>query len=146
MLLSKEFNEIASGSADIDRTIRIWDLDKGVILKTLKGHWHGINCLAVIPSKNELVSSASSMNSWTKIWDLNNSSCKQTLRGPWYIRCMCLIPNTNVAVTSSGEKDIKIWDLKRDKCLCEFEGHTSSVNCFVFLKNFDEFSNKKLKV
>ena len=71
------------------------------------------------------------------------------MRGPWYVRCMVLVPRTNVAVVSSGEKSIRVWDLKRDENLCEFEGHDSSVNALVLIAvaapTEDTSNNKKFK-
>ena len=145
--------EIASGASNTDRTIKIWDYLKGECLRTLKGHWHAINCLSLMQHINCLVSAASSLNSWTKVWDLTRGECLRELRGPWYVRCMVLVPRTNVALVSSDDKCVKVWDMKRDKCLCEFEGHGSSVNALVLISgnrmNFsckEEITNcKKLK-
>jgi WD40 repeat protein len=160
-LVQLSSNEIASGSANTDRTIRIWDFVKGVCLRILKGHWHAINCLSLMTQPQHqhhhnstgvnchLVSAASSLNSWTKVWDLSRGECVREMRGPWYVRCMVLVPRTNVAVVSSGEKSVRVWDLKRDENLCEFEGHDSSVNALVLIAQDDisnsSSNNKKLK-
>ena len=152
-LVQLSSSEIASGSANTDRTIRIWDFVKGVCLRILKGHWHAINCLSLMTHHTSinchLVSAASSLNSWTKVWDLSRGECVREMRGPWYVRCMVLVPRTNVAVVSSGEKSIRVWDLKRDENLCEFEGHDSSVNALVLIAVAaaaeDTSNNKKLK-
>ena len=154
-LVQLSSSEIASGSANTDRTIRIWDFVKGVCLRVLKGHWHAINCLSLMTHHTSinchLVSAASSLNSWTKVWDLSRGECVREMRGPWYVRCMVLVPRTNVAVVSSGEKSIRVWDLKRDENLCEFEGHDSSVNALVLIAVAapddisDSSNNKKMK-
>ena len=152
-LVQLSSSEIASGSANTDRTIRIWDFVKGVCLRTLKGHWHAINCLSLMTHHTSinchLVSAASSLNSWTKVWDLSRGECVREMRGPWYVRSMVLVPRTNVAVVSSGEKSVRVWDLKRDENLCEFEGHDSSVNALVLIavaaSTEDTSNNKKSK-
>ena len=152
-LVQLSSSEIASGSANTDRTIRIWDFVKGVCLRVLKGHWHAINCLSLMTHHTSinchLVSAASSLNSWTKVWDLSRGECVREMRGPWYVRSMVLVPRTNVAVVSSGEKSVRVWDLKRDENLCEFEGHDSSVNALVLIAvaapTEDTSNNKKLK-
>ena len=83
------------------------------------------------------------------MWDLSRGECVREMRGPWYVRSMVLVPRTNVAVVSSGEKSVRVWDLKRDENLCEFEGHDSSVNALVLIdvaaSTDDTSHNKKSK-
>ena len=103
-------NRFASGSCD--NTIRIWDVNYFVCLKTivtdhLDDGVFGLKSL----SSNRL---ASGSRGDIKIWNLETGECMQTLNPPSiyfdYIGCLASLPNGNL-VSSGHEDSIKVWDL-----------------------------------
>ena len=66
---SKDVSTIASGS--LDKTVRLWSINKGEPLKTLSGHTDGISSLAFSPDGKTLASGSS--DGTILLWDTTNS-------------------------------------------------------------------------
>ena len=64
-------------SASSDRTVKVWDLRSGQVLRTLAGHTGGVNSVAV-SGDGRLALSASSDRT-VKVWDLETGQCLATL-------------------------------------------------------------------
>ena len=64
-------SKIVSGS--YDGIIKVWDLNTGKLLNTLKGHSDMVGSLAVTPDNNEIVSASS--DSTIRVWDVNTGKC-----------------------------------------------------------------------
>ena len=71
-------NRIVSGSDDY--MIKIWNLDTGECLKTLRGHEDSVTCFELYDER--LISG--SWDGLIKIWDINSSECIKTLTGHTY--------------------------------------------------------------
>ncbi len=60
-------------------TVRLWNLDTGACLKTLEGHTHYVDSVALTPDGRRALS-----GSWDKtlrLWDLDTGDCLKTLEG-----------------------------------------------------------------
>jgi WD40 repeat protein len=55
-------------SASEDRTLKVWDLERGKELETLAGHSEAVKAAAVTPDGKRAVSA--SMDQTLKVWDL----------------------------------------------------------------------------
>jgi WD40 repeat protein/HEAT repeat protein/uncharacterized protein YjbI with pentapeptide repeats len=64
-------------SGGLDATIRIWSMDNGEILSTLRGHTNSVNSLSLSDKSNVLVSGSN--DGTVKIWQLNPGKCIQTI-------------------------------------------------------------------
>jgi WD40 repeat protein len=105
-LVSIPIDRIASGSKD--ETIKIWDLNQGIYLKTLTGHKHWINTLIFIERDNSLISG--SFDKSIKIWEVNDFQCIKTIQVEDGITSLLLLPSGYFA--SGAYNNIKIWDTK----------------------------------
>ncbi len=76
--LSKNGNTVASGSDDY--MIKIWNLETGECIKTLRGHEDSVTCFEMYDEK--LISG--SWDGLIKIWDLKKNECIQNLEGHTY--------------------------------------------------------------
>jgi WD40 repeat protein len=110
-LISLTSNRIVSGSNDT--TIKVWDLNQGICLKTLTEHKHWINTLIFIERDNSLVSG--SYDKSIKIWEVNDFQCRKTIQFKHRIRSLLLLPGGYFA--SGGYNSIKIWDTKNYECI-----------------------------
>ena len=75
--ISKDGKTIVSGSGD--SSIKIWDRATGKLLKTLKGHTHGISSVTISTDGKYIVSS--SLDGSVKIWDRESGKLIKTLTG-----------------------------------------------------------------
>ena len=55
-------------SASWDKTLKVWDLATGAVLRTLEGHTSSVNAVAVTPDDQRAVSA--SWDKTLKVWDL----------------------------------------------------------------------------
>lgn len=100
-----------------DKQIKIWNINTGDCLKTLKGHSNTICCLKVL--FNERLVSGSSDDT-IKLWDLNTGDCLKTLIGHSdTVRCIEQLSEEEI-ISGSEDRTIKIWDLSTGDCLKTF--------------------------
>ena len=112
-------------SASRDKSIKVWDLEAGKCLKTIKNQ-QPIIANALIPN-NKFISAFE--NKTIKIWDLNTYECINTLESEADVLSLCLI-NENHIACSCDDGSINIWDLttltkvkssKKDDCLLKLK-------------------------
>ncbi len=105
---------IASGSDDC--TIKLWDIETGECLKTLKGHSGLIHSLAITLDGRQIIS-GSLME--TKIWDLQSGECLKNIKQQEpasytdddYITSFQVISSDgNTIVSSNYYEEIRVWN------------------------------------
>ena len=115
---------LASGS--FDRSIRLWDLQTGSLMRTLAGHRDAVRSVAFSPDGTILVSGSSDKT--IKVWDVATGQLSRTLTGH-------IGPVWSVAISldgktlASGSYDgaIKLWDLTSGQLLNTLPEHYDSV-------------------
>ena len=113
-------------SGAIDRTLKIWDLDRGTCTSTLKGHDDRIWAVAVTPDGKRAVSGAN--DDTVKLWDLDSGACTHTLKGHAnMVLAVAVTPDGKRAVSGSYDKTLKLWNLDSGQCIGTFEGHSKVV-------------------
>jgi len=105
---------IVSGSAD--KTIKIWDFEKGEEIRTLRGHQKHVSSVFVTPDKKHIVSG--SFDKTIKIWDFKEGKEIRTLKGHTdMVLSVFVTPDGKYIVSGSGDQDIIIWDFEKGKCI-----------------------------
>ena len=66
-------------SGSEDPTLKVWDLEQGALLATLKGHGDGVWAVAVTPDGRRAVSGSADRT--LKVWDLEQGALLATLEG-----------------------------------------------------------------
>ena len=94
---------MASGSHD--KTIKIWCVCCGTLVRTLTGHTYVVRSLAKI-SENLL---ASGSYREIKIWDFNDGTLVRTLTGHTDIVMSLAKLSENLMASGSDDNTIKIW-------------------------------------
>jgi WD40 repeat protein len=69
-------------TASNDKTIKVWRLDTGALLKTLEGHIQGVCCLAM----NDGLLYSGSFDSTIMKWDIKDMACVNTYKGHIEVR------------------------------------------------------------
>lgn len=105
-----------SGSAD--KTVKVWNLQTGKIIRTLTGHTGEISSVAVSPDGNFLaVGISDTPRSNVKVWHLPSGKLIHTLIGhnkP--VNVVAISPDGQVL--ASGSNKIKIWNLQKGDRVC----------------------------
>ncbi len=78
--LKKKKDNVLIAKDDLNTTtIKVWDMETGACLHTLKGHRDAIYALAVTADGSGLVSGAN--DGKIKVWDLDSWKCRHTFSG-----------------------------------------------------------------
>jgi WD40 repeat protein len=93
-------------SASGDSTLKVWDLETGNCLRTLKGHTDEVICMKL--NGNRLVSGSSDHS--VRIWDIAVGKCERTLRGhsDWVYS---LDMQGNHIYSASWDGSLRIWEI-----------------------------------
>lgn len=113
-------NVVMTGS--YDKTVRIWNLETGELIRTLEGHTRCVRALQFDSAK--LVTGA--MDNTLKIWDWHAGRCIRTLEGHTG-GVLSLHFDSRVLASGSTDHTIRVWNFKAGEC-CTLTGHTEWVN------------------
>ena len=114
---------IASGSED--NTIKLWEVETGRLLRTLRGHNRDVNSICYSPD-GKYIASGSNDNR-IKLWEVKTGECVKTLGGfIGYVNSVCYSPDGKYI--ASGSNTIKLWDVKSGECIKTLSGHNDDVN------------------
>jgi WD40 repeat protein len=145
-------------TASYDLTARIWDVESGEELHTLKGHTghsSGVNSAAFSPDGKKIVTTGSDglargpendANAFAydhtlfpngigtvRIWDAETGKEIHKLEGyKWGASNAAFSPDGKKVVANGGENYVLIWDADTGKVLQKLEGHTENVYSAVF--------------
>ncbi|BBD59441.1 serine/threonine protein kinase [Nostoc sp. HK-01] len=122
--ISQNGKTLVSGSSD--KTIKIWNLADGSLIRTISGHNSGVIAVAISPDNQTLVSSSNDQT--IKIWNLETGTLIHTLKGhEGAVWSIAISPDGQTLVSGSGDKTIKIWNLKTGQLVKKLTSHLSSV-------------------
>ncbi|MGF1935494.1 MAG: WD40 repeat domain-containing protein [Nostoc sp. ChiQUE02] len=132
VVISPDSESLVSGCAD--KTIKVWNLKTGKLIRTLTEDLGEISSVAISSDGHFLaVGSCQHPRSNVKVWNLNSRKLLHTLLGHQKpVNCLTISPDGQIL--ASGSNKIKIWNLhKGDACggLCQricTLWHSSAVN------------------
>ena len=113
-----------SGSAD--KTVKLWDVETGDLLRTFEGHSDDV--LSVAFSSDGKKALSASKDKTLKLWDTEAGQLLKTLEGHAdAVTSAALLADGEKALSGSRDKTIKLWDLATGQPLRTFEGHSDEV-------------------
>ena len=97
-----------------DGVIRVWDLEAGTEVSAMRVHGvqSRIHTISLLPPHRQAACCAD--DGTVSVWDYNTGQELRTFysaAGPF--SHLCTAPNNGRAITSSGNNELKIWDLSR---------------------------------
>lgn len=100
-----------------DGRIRLWSLETGQCLTTLKGHLEKVKSVQITPDGQFAVSGSDDQT--VKVWDLESGTCVGTLEGHQsYVQSVAISPDgTLIASTGFNDFSVRLWDRKTATCL-----------------------------
>jgi WD40 repeat protein len=100
-------------SGGFDKTVRVWDLDTGDLLKTLRGHSGPVNCVACIPSRRPAIISGGVEGSIV-IWCLETGAQLGKIESAHseQVKSVSVTLRPRLLIVSGGyDGKTKVWDL-----------------------------------
>jgi U3 small nucleolar RNA-associated protein 13 len=108
--------------------MKIWDLEKGECIRTLKAHDAPIIVMD-IDSSSTLVATGSA-DATIKVWDIDKGYCTHNLRGHGGVVSAVKFHNYKGKwYLASGADDcqVRVWDLQSNKCIAVLQSHVSVI-------------------
>jgi len=134
-------------SASSDKTIKLWNVVSGSLVRTLKGHSQSV--LSVCFSPDSKIIASSSSDSTAKLWDSNSGKLIRTLRGTSdynfdIVNSVSFSPDGKYIVAASYEIDL--WEIASGKRIWSVWGHWAPHVLKLYPSNSISFSpdGKKL--
>ncbi len=95
-------------SASSDTTVRVWDVEKGVLMHTLVGHMGIVHILAVMPLSDMLASA--SYDKTVRVWDTKDGALIHTL-DVGLLSSLIVLPNNWLVTSMFCENTMPgVWD------------------------------------
>jgi WD40 repeat protein len=111
-------SKLASGSDG--HMVKLWDLNTGQELQSLKGHLGVVTSVAFSPDGERLATG--SKDKTVKLWDLNTGRESLTLKGhSEEVTSVAFSPDGQKLASGSGQKTVKFWDINNNKELLTLE-------------------------
>ncbi|QDT92515.1 SUMF1/EgtB/PvdO family nonheme iron enzyme [Gimesia algae] len=129
-------------SVEKDNTLRVWSLENGTLVRTLKGpsdptSTDFVSCLALMPDGKSAISSSTLSNDYTlKVWSLSDGRILQSLEGySDLISCVAVTPDGQHAISGSKNNTLQLWDLSSGKLVRILSGHSDRISCVAVTPN-----------
>lgn len=120
---------LASGSAD--RTIKLWDISIGQVVRTLQGHSYGVSTVVFSADGQTLISK--DVGQTIKLWNTQTGQCLRTFKGyssgVWSI---AFSPDGQTVIGSGEDQMVKLWNVRTGQCLKVLKGHKNWVTSVAF--------------
>jgi WD40 repeat protein len=117
---------LVSGSQD--KTIKLWNLRTGQLLRTIKGHAGAVTSVALSPNGETLVSG--SEDKTIKLWNVSTGKLSKTLAGHAGGVKSVVISRDGKILASSGDYEdntIKLWNLATGKLMQSLPENSNAI-------------------
>lgn len=122
-------------SGSWDKTLRLWDIERGITSTVFKGHKHDVMSVAFSADNRQIISSSrdKTIRLWNTLgeckWVQESSTSGNKSHTEW-VSTVQFSPTTNNPVIVSGGWDakVKVWHLSNFHLKSNFDGHNSQVN------------------
>ncbi|TPX53632.1 hypothetical protein SeMB42_g00650 [Synchytrium endobioticum] len=113
-----------------DRAVRLYDLERGVAVKTFTGHQLSVSRTVFSPLGNLIVSG--SKDSTIRFWDVVSGVCIRTITSHLgEVTSVEMSSNGREMLSSSKDNSNRLWDLRMTRPIRKFKGHQNTSKNFV---------------
>ncbi|KAI8072212.1 WD40-repeat-containing domain protein [Gilbertella persicaria] len=114
----------ATGSQD--KTAKLWNVDTGELIGTMKGHKRGVWSAQFSPVDQVLATSSGDKT--VKIWSLKDFTCLKTFEGHTNSVLRVNFLSAGMQLVSAGSDGlVKVWTIKTNECASTLDNHTQKV-------------------
>ena len=113
-------------SGSDDRTVRVWDLRRGVLERTLIGHSDWVRAVAVLRDGERLVSASDDRT--LRVWRIATGKQERSIEVHAWIRALIGLP-CGKRVASVSDDRAMIWNLDVGAVESVLRDHRAEVNC-----------------
>lgn len=118
-------------SGGLDKTIKLWDVAAGKLLRTFNLRNAVLSSVAFSPDGWRVLSSGS--DGIVRGWDTFTGQELFRLVGHTdAVSCVAVSPDGDRAASAGHDGTVRVWDVRLKKELRRFQGHTGNVLCVAF--------------
>jgi WD40 repeat protein/tRNA A-37 threonylcarbamoyl transferase component Bud32 len=129
VVFSPDGSMLASGSED--KTIKLWEVGSGSLIRTLEGHNRGVKSVVFSPDGSMLASG--SEDKTIKLWEVGSGRLLRTLEGHNRgVKSVDFSPDGRMIASGSRDRTIKLWEVGSGSLIRTLEGHNRAVSSVVF--------------
>ncbi len=111
---------LASGSTD--KTIKLWEVGTGQLVRTLSGHKWPVDSVSFSPDGRLLASG--SRDKTIKLWEVETGREVRTLSEHEYeVRSVSFSPDGRLLASGSDDTTVKLWEVETDREARTLSGH-----------------------
>lgn len=123
-------------TAGSDAAVKLWRVDDGTLLHTMRGHSDFVNGLAFTTDGSMLASAAGLMDKTIKLWRVSDGGLIRTLQGIHAnVNSVAFAPDGKTLASADFSKQVKLWNVGDGDMRYRMEGHTSEVFSVAFAPN-----------
>jgi WD40 repeat protein len=129
--LDKPVKEQSSIENPKDYTVRLWDLEKWQLHRTLTGHDGDVTSVDFSPDGTIFVSA--SKDNTVRLWGVPDGEAKGVLKGHKHgVNDVAFSPDGQVLASGSDDETVRLWNGNTGEPVEVFRGHESPVICVAF--------------
>lgn len=114
-------------TAGHDASIKVWDMRRGKLLRTLLGHIHSVSAVAYAPDGRHLISG--SLDNTIKLWDAVSGQLLTSVPAHSAAVTSLTYSRDGKFILSTGQdRLIKLWESATLEFVRAFSGHTAEVS------------------
>lgn len=115
-----------------DASVRIWDIEHGIIRRVCIGHEGSVRCLDI----HGRYVATGSYDGTARLWDMETGRCLHRYIGHSQNIYSIAFDGVRI-VTGSLDWTIKVWSPNHDQCVATLNGHTSLVGHLQLLTPYE---------